>query len=361
MYTREETDETKREVKMKKRRNSSIATCFWIILVLLFILGLITHILGITNITFPEEDSQSQISSTISQNVDSNFTPDESTTQQESTTNKNELENTEIISQPEESTSTAENETEKIPQETNPEETTSLQESKPAVDTTDEPPIETVPEETHSGTIYLTFDDGPSLSITPQILDILKSNNISATFFIVDYECGSEREELVKRAFNEGHTIALHGTSHQYSEIYSSLEALINNFETLQEKVFTSTGYRSYIIRFPGGSSNTVSKRYCTGIMTDAVEYFSTTDFVYFDWNVDSQDAGGAYSKEEIFENVTSTIKPNRSNIVLMHDSGSKKFTVEALQNIINWGIAEGYEFKAITQETPQVTHRIAN
>ena len=346
---------------MKKERNSSIATCFWIILVVLFILGIITHILGINTIIFPEEDSHSQISSTISQNVDSNFTPNESTTPQESTPSQNESEDIESTFPTEESTSAVENESEEIPQESNPEETTQPQESKPAVDITDEPPIETVPEETHTGTIYLTFDDGPSLSITPQILDILKSNNIQATFFIVDYACGSEREELVIRAFNEGHTIALHGTSHQYSEIYSSLDALINNFETLQEKVFTSTGYRSYIIRFPGGSSNTVSKKYCTGIMTDAVEYFSTTDFVYFDWNVDSQDAGGAYSKEEIFENVTSMIKPNRSNIVLMHDSGNKKYTVEALQDIIDWGIAEGYEFKAITQETPQVTHRIAN
>ena len=208
--------------------------------------------------------------------------------------------------------------------------------------------------------IYLTFDDGPSRN-TAQVLDILKENNIKATFFIVDYQVGSEREALIVRAFNEGHTIGLHGTSHTYSKIYSSLEALIENFETLQEKVYNSTGYQSNIIRFPGGSSNTVSKNYCEGIMTKAVEYFSSTDFVYFDWNVDSQDAGGTTTPDGVFENVTSCIKPDRNNIVLMHDSGSKSHTLEALQAIIDWAISEGYEFKSITEETPQITHRIAN
>ena len=339
---------------MKKKRNSNTASCFWIILVILLILGIITHLSSTNIITFPEEDSHSHISITTSQDVNSNTLPTEST--QENTSFETESKQIDSTYQSEESATTEKTESEK-----NSEETSKPQEQQPSVGTTEEPSIETDSIISNTGTIYLTFDDGPSLSITPQILDILKSNNISATFFIIDYEYGSEREELVKRAFNEGHTIALHGTSHEYSKIYSSLDALIDNFETLQEKVFTTIGHHSYIIRFPGGSSNTVSKKYCTGIITDAVEYFSTTDFVYYDWNVDSLDAGGAYSKEEIFENVTSKIKPNRSNIVLMHDSSNKKYTAEALQDIINWGIAEGYEFKAITSETPQVTHRIAN
>ena len=344
------------------KRNSGIATCFWVILILLFILGIITHILGINIPIYPEEDTHSHISSTTtSQDVISNVTTNDFVTQESTsvTTPDKDIEsNTQSVPTVE---TEKQQETEQETLVTEPEETIQVPETETTVDNTDEPTIENIPTQTSTGTIYLTFDDGPSLSITPQILDILKSNNIKATFFIIDYEFGSEREELVKRAFNEGHTIALHGTSHQYSEIYSSLEALISNFETLQEKVFTSTGYRSYIIRFPGGSSNTVSKKYSAGIMTKAVEYFSTTDFVYFDWNVDSQDAGGAFSTKEIFENVTSMIKPNRNNIILMNDSNGKTYTVEALQSIIDWAIAEGYEFKAITQETPQVTHRVAN
>ncbi len=349
---------------MKNGRNSSVLTLFWAILVLLLILGLITQIIGLAPITFPEEDSHSPTSSNIPvvETNSSNTSDAETITNTVETTPsipESESENLDSNPTTEDSDATIETESNVT------DESMTIPETEPTVENTDEsiiepPTQESVPTEP-VGTIYLTFDDGPSLSITPQILDILKSNNISATFFIIDYEYGSQREELVKRAFNEGHTIALHGTSHTYSEIYTSLEALVNNFETLQEKVFTSTGYRSYIIRFPGGSSNTVSKKYCPGIMTEAVEYFAATDFVYFDWNVDSADAGGAYSMEDIYENVTSGIKKGRNNVILMHDSGNKKYTVEALQSIIDWALAEGYEFKAITQETPQVTHRIAN
>ncbi|MBQ7409959.1 MAG: polysaccharide deacetylase family protein [Clostridia bacterium] len=233
-----------------------------------------------------------------------------------------------------------------------------------------EPPETTVPSETESqaeipvepiGAVYLTFDDGPSTQITNQILDILKEKNVKATFFIIDYPFDSEKEAIVIREFEEGHTVALHGTSHDYSKIYTSLDALIENFTTLQEKVKASTGYTSTVIRFPGGSSNTVSKKYCTGIMTEAVEYFSNSEFVYFDWNVDSRDAGGAKSSEEVFENVTSSLKPGRNNIVLMHDSTGKQYTLDALEAIIDFCISEGYEFKAITDETPQVTHNVSN
>lgn len=233
-----------------------------------------------------------------------------------------------------------------------------------------ETPETTVPSESETktelpmepiGTVYLTFDDGPSTQITSQILDILKEKNVKATFFIIDYPFDSEKEAIVIREFEEGHTIALHGTSHDYSKIYTSLEALIENFTTLQEKVKTSTGYTATIIRFPGGSSNTISKKYCAGIMTEAVEYFSNSEFVYFDWNVDSRDAGGAKSSEEVFENVTSSLKPGRNNIVLMHDSTGKQYTLDALEAIIDFCISEGYEFKAITDETPQVTHNVSN
>lgn len=325
---------------MKQKRNSSTATLFWATIILLTILGLILSILGVNPTLFPEEDpSHSTSAPPISTDVlaDSETQVNPETSQSQETTS------------PSENPSVSE--------------TLEPTESETEFDPKDEIETPVIPEEVTkvTGTIYLTFDDGPSLNITPQILDVLKENNIKATFFIVDYQVGSEREALIVRAFNEGHTIGLHGTSHTYSKIYSSLEALIENFETLQEKVYNSTGYQSNIIRFPGGSSNTVSKNYCEGIMTNAVEYFSSTDFVYFDWNVDSQDAGGTTTPDGVFENVTSSIKPSRNNIVLMHDSGSKSHTLEALQSIIDWAISEGYEFKSITEETPQITHRIAN
>ena len=118
----------------------------------------------------------------------------------------------------------------------------------------------------NKGVVYLTFDDGPSSSITPYILDILKAKNVKATFFILNYdEIG---EELVKREFNEGHTVAIHGYSHKYADIYRSVETYMENITKLQDKIRESIGYNSTITRFPGGSSNTISKKYSEGIMT---------------------------------------------------------------------------------------------
>ena len=109
-----------------------------------------------------------------------------------------------------------------------------------------------------TGVIYLTFDDGPSATITPKILDILKSENVKATFFILNYS--DANAHLVKRIVNEGHTIAIHGYSHDYNQIYQSEEAYMNNLKSLREKIKITTGVDTVITRFPGGSSNTVSK-----------------------------------------------------------------------------------------------------
>ena len=325
---------------MEHTRSSNINPFIWVIIIMLTILGIIVTIFDSSPQNFPEEDeSHPDYSMQLTENTlvaPEELTNTQTTTPDNSTTMPHQssaLENVEST------------EPEIVPEITDEPESTITQDISTNI----------------TGTIYLTFDDGPSHQITTQVLDILKANNIKATFFIVDYQIGSTREEIVIRAFNEGHTIGLHGTSHTYSKIYSSLEALIDNFKSLQEKVYVSTGYRSNIIRFPGGSSNTVSKKYCQGVMTQAIEYFSSTDFLYFDWNADSQDAGGASSAAEVFENVTSSIKPGRDNIVLMHDASDKSHTLEALQSIIDWCVSEGYEFKAITVETPQVVHKIAN
>lgn len=212
-----------------------------------------------------------------------------------------------------------------------------------------------------TGTIYLTFDDGPSTEITPQILDILKEKNVKATFFILDYETGSEKENLIIRELNEGHTVGLHGASHEYSIVYSSLDATISSFVSLQEKLLSSTGYYSTIIRFPGGSSNTVSKKYCEGIMSASTQALTELGFTYFDWNVDSDDAGSARSSEKVLENVTSALMEGKNNVILMHDSANKTYTLGALESIIDYGLENGYEFKAIDSSTPQVKHSISN
>lgn len=209
------------------------------------------------------------------------------------------------------------------------------------------------------GSVALTFDDGPSQNVTPQILDVLAKNNVSATFFIIGFN--QQKESIVLREFNEGHTIGYHGTSHEYSKVYSSLEALMDNFYTLEDKVVNLTGYSSKIIRFPGGSSNTVSFNYCNGIMTAGAKEATENGYIYFDWNVDSGDAGSAKTAEQIYQNVVSAIRPGRLNVILMHDASGKTETLNALQNIIDFCFENDYELVKLDSNSKQVTHKIAN
>lgn len=208
------------------------------------------------------------------------------------------------------------------------------------------------------GVIYLTFDDGPSTNTTPKILDILKSKNVKATFFILNYN--SAGEALVKREVAEGHTVAIHGYSHDYSSIYQSVDTYMNNITKLQEKIRTSTGYNATITRFPGGSSNTVSK-YNPGIMTKLCKEVVNRGYKYFDWNVSSEDAGGAKTSDDVYNNVIKGLKKSRANVVLMHDFSNNAKTVNALSSIIDYGIQNGYTFKNITESTPMITHKPNN
>lgn len=207
----------------------------------------------------------------------------------------------------------------------------------------------------NKGVIYLTFDDGPTTSSTPKVLDILKAKGVKATFFILNYN--SEGEKLVQREYNEGHTVAIHGYSHQYGDIYTSEEAYMNNLKKLQDKIKASIGYTATITRFPGGSSNTVSKKYNKGIMTRLCKLVVESGYTYFDWNVSSGDAGGAKTSSDVYNNVIKGLSKNKQNVVLMHDFASNNKTIGALADIIDYGLANGYTFMRITEDTPMVTH----
>ncbi len=209
-----------------------------------------------------------------------------------------------------------------------------------------------------AGIVYLTFDDGPSTTITPHILDILKEENVKATFFILNYS--ESTEYLVKRIVNEGHTIAIHGYSHDYYTIYKSEDIYMNNLSQLREKIKASTGVDTTITRFPGGSSNEVSS-YNPGIMTRLVKRVLDEGYRYFDWNVSSGDAGGTSTSEGVYQNVTGSLKHNRSNVVLMHDFSGNTKTLNALKDIINYCKRNGFVIDKITTSTPMITHRVAN
>lgn len=207
------------------------------------------------------------------------------------------------------------------------------------------------------GVIYLTFDDGPGAG-TSKILDILKRENVKATFFVT---C-SGSDELLYRAYNEGHTIALHTASHAYKQVYSSLSAYYEDLNKVSERVKRVTGVDSKIIRFPGGSSNTISRGIKKGIMTEIAASTLENGYHYFDWNVDSNDAGSCASKRTsscVYNNVIKGLSKSRSNVVLMHDI--KTYTASAIESIIKYGKENNYSFEAITMDTAMVRHSINN
>lgn len=211
----------------------------------------------------------------------------------------------------------------------------------------------------NEGVIWLTFDDGPSANITPKILDILKKENVKATFFVINYS--DSNEHLLKRAVEEGHTIGIHGYSHEYSKIYKSKETFLDNVYKLQERIEKSTGVKSMYIRFPGGSSNTVSRKYCKGIMTELTKEMLAKGFKYYDWNISSGDAGGAKTAKDVYKNVTKNLSKKRGNMVLMHDFGGNKKGLEALPDIIKYAKKQGYTFAAIDDDTPMYAQHVNN
>lgn len=191
--------------------------------------------------------------------------------------------------------------------------------------------------------VYLTFDDGPSRSITPLILDLLKQENIRATFFVL----GSRVElnpSIVKRAYEEGHYIGNHGYSHVYSNIYSSKEAVIEEYNKTNQAIQNAIGnsYNSHLFRFPGGS---YGGKYQT-LKNEAKLVLDENQIGYIDWNALSQDSAGAKTKEALLENVKVSVGEKNTVVILMHDSGDKILTYEVLPEIIKYLREKGYAFK---------------
>lgn len=205
---------------------------------------------------------------------------------------------------------------------------------------------------------YLTFDDGPS-SITHSVLDILKKYNVKATFFVIN--SGNYNKETLQREVNEGHTIGLHAYDHNYAIAYKDDNSYLNGIDKLRAKVKADTGFDSHYIRFPGGSSNTISKRYSKGIMSRITKTAKQRGYKYYDWNVDDDDAGRARTADDCYNNVIKELRPNRSNIVLMHDFGTNKKILEALPRIIEYCQKNGYTMLPIDDNTPEIHHGISN
>ncbi len=202
---------------------------------------------------------------------------------------------------------------------------------------------------------YLTFDDGPSCN-TMKILDILDKYDVKATFFVVG-KTGRDKE--YKAIVDRGHTIALHTYSHNYSKVYASESAFFKEIDKISDKVYNVTGVRSKIIRFPGGSSNTVYKKYCSGLMKKLKKSVPAKGYYYHDWNVSSGDANGNnIAKTKIINNVKGGCKGKNTVNILMHDTGSgKNTTVQALPAIIEYLLAQGYDIQPITESSVCIQH----
>ena len=204
--------------------------------------------------------------------------------------------------------------------------------------------------------VYLTFDDGPGAH-TQQLLDILDKYNVKVTFFVTNVNNGYEN--MIAKEAAAGHTVAIHSASHDYKKIYSSVDAYFADLNEMSDIIYAQTGQRPKLIRFPGGSSNTVSLKYCSGIMTTLTRAVTDQGYKYFDWNVSSGDAGGTTSTEEVYQNVVNGMKSHNVSVVLQHDI--KGFSVNAVERIIQWGLANGYTFLPLTTSTEDVHHGVNN
>lgn len=204
-------------------------------------------------------------------------------------------------------------------------------------------------------TIYLTFDDGPG-RYTNTLLDILKKYNVKATFFVTNQF--PSYKNCIKRAYNEGHGIALHTYTHQWT-IYKSRNTYFDDLNKINNLVKSLTGTEPKILRFAGGSGNTVSMRYNKGIMSNLTKEVQLLGYKYFDWNVDCGDTKTTNSTT-VANNVINYLKNNKqTNIVLLHDI--KKHTIDAIERIITYGLANDFTFAPLTETSPTVHSIVRN
>ena len=198
-------------------------------------------------------------------------------------------------------------------------------------------------------TVYLTFDDGPSPH-TDQILEILKKNNIKATFFVIGI--GKNYNDY-KKIIDHGHVLGLHTYSHEYKEVYANEESFFKDLYKIRDAVKSTTGLDVKITRFPGGSSNAIASK---ALKTAIINRMTKEGYVYFDWNCDSTDASG--NNVPVEKLVKYGVCTTHSDInVLMHDTNAKKTTVQALQQIIDGYKKAGYTFETLDVNSPKIQH----
>jgi polysaccharide deacetylase len=191
---------------------------------------------------------------------------------------------------------------------------------------------------------YLTFDDGPTLRATPRVLDILKEENVKASFFVIG-KYVDKHPELVKRAYDDGHYIANHGYDHSNKKLYESNTSFINEVKKTDIEIGKAIGidnYCSHIFRFPNGymSPNNKSQKKVSAKLLQEMDY------VYVDWNCLNNDSVKKYSNYQLLNNLKKSAKNKGTLVVLMHDTSDVNDTPSILKDSIDYLKSEGYVFK---------------
>ncbi|MEJ8547725.1 exo-beta-N-acetylmuramidase NamZ domain-containing protein [Brevibacillus borstelensis] len=202
---------------------------------------------------------------------------------------------------------------------------------------------------------YLTFDDGPS-PITTEVLDILKAHDVKATFFVVGKSVPGH-EAILKRAIADGHVVGGHTYSHNYRTIYKDLPSFFADLEKGNQLIEKATGIKPTVFRYPGGSTNTVSKTYqnaalynnqhtvMSAIKTEAAK----RGYAFIDWNITNGDArSNKYTPENALANIKAQVRNQKEIVVLMHDAATKSSTAKSLPAVIQFLKEHGYRFETI-------------
>jgi len=199
---------------------------------------------------------------------------------------------------------------------------------------------------------YLTFDDGPSVN-TERILKILKDHNVRATFFVCGYmETDEKLRPLYKKIVDEGHTIAMHSYSHRYADVYASAESFELDLDKIHTLIYNETGVDSKIYRFPGGSGNKVSKL----DMNIFKDILHERGYEFWDWNVyPGNPSGTSIPREKIVSGILDRVSDFDSSVILLHDTGAKDATVDALEEIIEGILEKDIELVPMSENTPLI------
>ena len=210
-------------------------------------------------------------------------------------------------------------------------------------------------DETASGSgkvIYLTFDDGPG-QYTERLLEILKRNDVHVTFFVTG--AFPVYEDMIHKEYEAGHSIGIHTLTHDFDKIYASTDAFWKDNNEMQEIVVRQTGHATNLMRFAGGSSNSLGIWQSPGIMEDLVNQAQKKGFQYFDWNVSSGDGAAEGDSAMVISRITEQVQNYDTSVVLCHDT--KEYTVNAMEYLIPWLLDNGYEIRPLSVDSFPAHH----